>query len=143
MTKAPRVAHYGRNGRRFAAASTHEGYGIPANMRIKVKAPTHTYEQCEAFLTGDREKTVASNVKVVRLTEDSIAIRLYRTDIITYYRDGTFSWTNGGYYTPTTSARANQFGPEGVWFGNHNLMLYANGTAEGVGVRLRVPVRPD
>ncbi len=142
MVKNPKVAFVGRNGRRYAARSTHEGYGIPASLWLKSKADTHTYEQCAAFLGGEAERVVASNVKVVRLSPGSIAIRLYATDIITYYEDGTFSWTNGGYYTPTTSARANQFGPKGVWFSNHKMQLWANGTCEGEGVRKRVPAPP-
>lgn len=121
----PRVAHVGRNGRRYAMQSTHGGYGIPANTRIKAKAEIHSYADCVAFLDGDNEKEVASNVTIVRRAPDAIAVRLYQTDIITYYADDTFSFTNGGYYTPTTSARANQFGPKGVWFSNVKMKLCA------------------
>lgn len=103
---------------------------------ITARAAVHSYADAEEFLGRDRERIIASNVLVVRRHRDSIVIRLYDTDIIKYYSDGTFSWTNGGYDTPTTSARANQFGPVGVYFANRKGKLYANGVEEGA----RIPV---
>jgi hypothetical protein len=58
-----------------------------------------------------------------RITAFIVATWLYETDIITYYPDGTFVADNGGFNTPTTSTRCNQFGPEGWCFFHHNKKL--------------------
>jgi hypothetical protein len=71
---------------------------------------------------------------------EAIAVKLYETDIITYYSDETFGFTNGGYYTPTTSSRANQFGPKAYWFGHTNMLLHAGEAPEREGQR--PPVYP-
>lgn len=134
-----------RSGRRFAARSTHPGYGIPARGPINAKAEIRSFADARTFLDGDAEREVASHVTVVLRTgtpesPESIAVRLYDTDIITYHADETFGFRNGGYFTPTTSARANQFGPEAYHFSNKNLLLHAGGTPEREGQR--IPVVP-
>jgi hypothetical protein len=97
--------------------------GIAANNPVKAKAVVKSFEQAEAFLDGEEEKTLASHVVVYRVGGGGIAICLYETDIITYYPDGTFVADNGGFNTPTTSTRCNQFGPEGWCFFHHNKKL--------------------
>ena len=130
----------GRSGRRYAARASHPNAGIPANTFIKAKAEIHSYEDAAAFLGDEVEREIGSNVRIVRTDlkgrrrqDASISVRLYATDIITYYPGGTFNADNGGYFTPTTSSRATQFGPEGWYFGHHECRLFGRyGSGEDV-----------
>lgn len=107
--------------------TTHLNAGIPANSYIKAKAEVKSYEDAATFLGNDREKKLASNTVVHRVAPDAIAVRLYETDIITYYADGTFTADNGGFNTPTTSTRCTQFGPRGWFFYHHKKKLGGRG----------------
>lgn len=126
--------------------TTHLNAGIPANHPIKAIAIVRSFAEAEAFLADPEhdgphsERPLASNVRVVQRSYDAIAIRLYNTDIITYYRDGTFSFDNGGFNTPTTSTRCNQFGPRGWFFYHHKQLLRAwcGSTLVTQGERVRV-----
>lgn len=144
-----RDAYTARNGRRFAAIGTHPNGGIPASCYIKAKAEIRSYADASAFLAEGTQnnRLVASHVTIARRSPTTIAVRLYNTDIITYHSDETFSFSNGGFYTPTTSTRCNQFGPKGYHFSHGKRILHANGTPEQDGIRLPVyrdgnPVRP-
>lgn len=120
-------------------SATHAYAGITTGY-VKAKADIHSYDDAEAFLDGQQQKQLASNVIVRRLSPTSIAIRLYNTDILVYHSDGTFEADNGGYNTPTTSGRCNQFGPRNYHFSHAKKKLVAwNGEyhATGKGVRLR------
>lgn len=81
------------------------------------------------------------------------ALVLYDTEIVRYYRDGTFSVDNGGYNTPTTSTRVNQFTPDAWSFWHHDGVLCAvrhpepDFTRYGVGLKrcdhsVRLPESP-
>jgi hypothetical protein len=121
-------------------------------MWIKTKATIRSYADCEAFLDNLDERQLGSNVVVRKiqphfrgqgphryeggkkcvycgerktLDRSSFAVRLYGTDIIIYHCDGTFEFDNGGFNTPTTSTRCNQFGPTGWWFSHHKKKLHA------------------
>lgn len=122
-------------------AATHPNAGIAATCFLKTKgnAEVHSYQDAAAFLGGSSQRTIASNVTIVRRSPSSIAVRLYQTNIITYHADGTFEADNGGYATPTTSTRCNQFGPRGYYFCHGKYKLLANGKPTGPGVRF--PVR--
>ncbi len=93
----------------------HPHAGIAAMPGIKSKAEIRSHRDCEAFLAGENRKKVASNV-YVEARGTSFAIILYETAIVIYHDDGTFEADNGGWNTPTTSARATQFGPLGWYF---------------------------
>jgi len=95
---------------------SHYYSGIAANNPVKAKAEVNSFEQAEAFLDGEFKRKLASNVVVHQVVDGGIAVCLYATDIITYYPDGTFIADNGGFSTPTTSTRCNQFGPKGWRF---------------------------
>jgi hypothetical protein len=99
---------------------SHYYAGIAANNPVKAKAEVKSFEQAEAFLDGEEERKLASNVVVHLVEDDGIAVCLYNTDIITYYPDGTFIAKNGGFNTPTTSTRCNQFGPKNWCFFHEN-----------------------
>jgi hypothetical protein len=111
--------------RQFTIRATHQNAGIAASIKIKTveDAEIHSYFDCESFLQGSMERQIASNVMIVRCSDTAIAVRLYNTDIITYFADGTFTAQNGGFNTPTTSSRANQFGPMNVHFSHTKKVL--------------------
>ena len=141
--------------RSFAARSTHPNAGIAANGFIKTigNAVVKSYDEALAFLGGEPARILASNVLVkAGLGKVSskgqpdkpvcIHIRLYETNIITYYipeedRE-VFEADNGGFFTPTTSTRCTQFGPRGYLFGHTKKQLHANGKDTGKGVLLPV-----
>lgn len=127
---------------RHLGLSTHIHAGIAALGNIKAKAECHTYEEYAAFLAGEKERVIASNVTVRRLYDDSIGVVLYETLVLRYYQDGTFSADNGGYRTLTTSNRCTQFGPAGVRFWHHRKQLRCNRGPTGHTVRYPVVVRP-
>ena len=117
---------------------SHYYSGIAANNPVKAKAEVKSFEQAEAFLDGEEEKTLASNVVVHLVENDGIAVCLYNTDIITYYPDGTFVADNGGFNTPTTSTRCNQFGPKEWYFFHEKGQLMGRDCTES---RERLPLR--
>ena len=110
--------------------TTHCYAGI-ASRPINTKAEIRSYADAYKFLGGEKEKKLGSNllVHVVKWTSGgaripfSIAIKLYGTDIITYHGDNTFEANNGGFNTPTTSSRCNQFCPKGWRFAHENKKL--------------------
>ena len=66
-----------------------------------------------------RPSKLAPNVQVVELLHDvhndglsqPCAIRVYGADLLTYYSDGCFRVTNGGWPTPTTIRILNTYAP--------------------------------
>jgi len=103
------------------ATHLHAGIG---RWLTRTNGEVHSYEDCAKFL-GDRdERIIGANVRVVR-REDGFAVRLYNTDIIIYYPDETFEADNGGFRTPTTTNRLNQFGPRGWNFAHEKKQLTA------------------
>ena len=92
----------------------------------------------------DPGSVTVATTKNCRLVEKEtyFAIRLYSTDIIRYYADGTVSFFDGGYNSPTTSNRVAQFQPllEGmdeysVWgtgFGDKKLIVAGYPLPKGV-----------
>ena len=109
--------------------TTHNYAGIPANTFIKSKASINSYEDASAFLGNEKEKRLASNVRLRRIPpfhgSKRIAVVLYQTEIIAYFEDGSFQFTNGGHNTPTTSCRCNQFGPARFFFFHDKKKLVA------------------
>jgi hypothetical protein len=125
--------------------TTHMYAGIAA-LGVKAKAEVKSFAQAAAFLGKRREKNLASNVWVcLREEKDgqptAIAVRLYNTDIITYYSDETFVADNGGYNTLTTANRCNQFGPSDYYFGHAAKQLWASG--KPTGPNYRYPVKKE
>lgn len=112
--------------RTFTVRSTHTNAGIAALTTLKTvgNAEVHSYEDAECFLGGLSFRKIASNVMIFRNSPTTISVKLYQTDIVTYHKDGTFTAQNGGFNTPTTSARAQQFGPRNTYFYHHKKILH-------------------
>ena len=121
-------------------ATTHDNAGIAA---WRFSAPKiNSYEEADAFLGDEIEKKCGRGKLLIHrlsgVPGDGIAVRLYDTDILIYYQDGTFEADNGGWNTPTTTARLNYFAPPGWFFGHGNKKLYGNGRPMGKGLRYAV-----
>lgn len=58
-------------------------------------------------------KKVGNNTYAIRRDQNSIAIRLHNTDILTFSANGSIKLNTGGWETVTTKSRMNEFLPEG------------------------------
>lgn len=74
------------------------------------------YQTAEAKLTGRcyNQRKIGNNTYLVR-GEDSIHVRLHKTNIITFFPDGRVKLNSGGWRTVTTKARINEFMSTG-WY---------------------------
>lgn len=69
---------------------------------------------------GKREsRKVGNNTYLIRLSDDSIALRLHATNIIVWHADGRIIYDNGGWATVTTKQRLNYWGPVSVFQRNY------------------------
>lgn len=86
---------------------------------------TYDYEGWQVVL-GDREsRRIGNNTYVERVGDHGeVAIRLHRTNVVTFRKDGAIDLNTGGWFTPTTKDRINAALPQrwyvasrkGVWF---------------------------
>lgn len=72
---------------------------------------------------GNREsRKLANNTYLQKRPDGSIAVRLHATDVVTYKQDGAVVFNSGGWQTPTTKDRINNFSPvsiyqdKGIWY---------------------------
>ena len=75
-----------------------------------------SYPEADAQLTGrckDRRK-IANNTWLERRDDETIAVRLHQTDVVTYRADGSITLDTGGWFTVTTKDRMNRFTPFAV-----------------------------
>lgn len=88
------------------------------------------YSQALAKLKNRSRKKLKLNTWLLRQT-DSIVVRLYNTDIIAFYPDRVVL-NSGGWHTPTTSRRINEYSPVKVygWSSFYDGMTYS-ADAEG------------
>lgn len=74
-----------------------------------------TYKQAAEFLQAGRNKNdrplEASSTRLIRIDDDTIAVRYHYTDVVTYHRDGSYTFNRGGYHTDTTWRRIEQYSP--------------------------------
>lgn len=83
----------------------------------------HTFQSAEKFIAGGRSKTdrpVANNTRLRRIDDDSIALVLHSTAVVTYHRDGTYTIYGGGWNTVTTKARIKDYSPARPSSDGHN-----------------------
>lgn len=81
----------------------------------KAKNFVNSFKSGLSFLGGVKSCKIAPNTFV----EDGgshIVIRLYDTNILFYFQDGTFKADAGQFPTKLTIQRMNQFGPQGYMF---------------------------
>lgn len=72
------------------------------------------FERAEAYLAKSRDKRtrpLRNNTRMLRVGEDSIAVELHSTNVVTMHRDGTFTIYGGGWNTVTTKERIRGYSP--------------------------------
>jgi hypothetical protein len=119
----------------------HSYSGIAANSDVKTQTEEYkSFPELLVFLQEQQveARTLASNV-LVRASEwddnsgdvTRIDIVLYDTPVVSYYRNGSFSVDNGGFNTPTTMNRINQFTPRWFWCNHIDKKLCARAVDVG------------
>ena len=98
---------------------------------VKAKASIKSYDEAARFLGDAGKRKLALNTYVRRVTSRSIAVVLYTTNVVIYYDDGTFSVSNGGWPTITTSSRISQFTPDHWSFWHHRGQLVGSNHKTG------------
>ena len=92
---------------------------------LEAEADCRTYGDYVKFLGDMKSKSIAKNVNV-RIHYGKIIVRLYETDILIFYKDGTFTADNGQgeFASVTTTDRLKQFGPKNLNFFHRNGVLF-------------------
>lgn len=85
----------------------------PKPTPTKKPKPT-TYAEAAERLGNRLTLNVQNNTKLVRLTADTIALRLHRTNIVEWSEDGSIVLYTGGWFTSVTEERINAYTPRGV-----------------------------
>lgn len=75
-----------------------------------------SYEAIYEYIIAGRNKwdrpAEQRNTRLTRIYgRDEVAVRFHQTNIVTFYPNGDIVLVNGGWYTPTTSARMNEYLP--------------------------------
>jgi hypothetical protein len=75
------------------------------------------FTQANDLLQGRNKESrkLENNTYLIRKSWDVIAIRLHATEIITFYADGKTEVQTGGWQTPTTKARLNDYLNLGIY----------------------------
>jgi hypothetical protein len=80
-------------------------------MGFRCSGEVLSYYKAQSILKGRDERKIANNTRLIKQSEDSISIRHWSTDIITFYQDGRILVDTNGYHTVTTIARLNAYLP--------------------------------
>lgn len=70
-----------------------------------------TFEHAKSLLGENNKNKIANNTFAILQYDGSIAIRLYATDILTFYPDGSIAANANGHRTKTTKERINSLLP--------------------------------
>lgn len=143
---APAPVMTGRN----ANPHTSHDYAGISTWRFNMLAEIASYADCERAMTdlGDGLGFAKIGPRMTLIHEGhdldadqsarTYAIELYSTKIIRYYPDGTFSVSNGGFNTPTTTERLTAVLPDGFRAYHHSTKWVKGGLGlAGVRNRLR------
>ena len=72
-----------------------------------------TYSDAIIRLGSRDSRRIANNTYLERRANSDIAVKLHRTDVLTYHADGSVTLNSGGWQTYTTKARMNAYLPYG------------------------------
>lgn len=91
------------------------------------------YQQAELKLTGRNKlrRKLANNTYLERHEDGSIAIRLHNTDVVTFISNGDTRLDSGGWRTPTTKDRINNYMPGGWRISQSNGQWYIGKHGKG------------
>ena len=75
------------------------------------------YQESNDLLTGrcKQSRKMGNNTYLERRDDQSIAVKLHQTDVVTYYPNGDIKLNSGGYKTATTKERINTYAPVRLW----------------------------
>lgn len=65
--------------------------------------------------TNKNSRKIGNNTRAFILPDDSVAIMLHSTYVVTIHPDNTYTLRNGGRQTPTTKDRINAYAPVYVY----------------------------
>jgi len=128
----------------------------------KLKSYEAIYEYIIAGHNQWDRPTEQRNTRLTRIYgRDEVAVRLHQTNIVTFYPNGDIVLANGGWYTPTTSTRMNEYLPlpwrivsdKGQWFLTkdwdhrwpfaNGITIHADGTVDREGSLSEVQARKE
>lgn len=111
------------------------------------------YEYYNELLAGrcKLRRKLANHTYAVRDSESRINIRLHGTNVVTYHSNGRITLSSGGWRTPTTKDRINEFSPFRLWQDKGIWSFTSNGTRsmfyDGITImkngRIIKPLRED
>lgn len=83
-----------------------------------------TFDVAQARYMSAKDKrkgkpTPDVNTRIVYVNEDTYAIQYHQTKVVLIHRDGTYTLNSGGYRTPTTKKRINDYSPVKVFQKKH------------------------
>ena len=86
-----------------------------------------THSEAYMMVRGKRgvmRRKVGNNTYAEILPDGSIGIMLHSTYVVKIHADGTYTLSNGGWQTPTTKDRINQYSPYKVYQRNHTWYVH-------------------
>ena len=85
------------------------------NYRPGDRSQVMDYESASDYL-GDKEERPLSGVhtRLHRIDKRTIAVRYHWTDVVTYNKGRRTRINNGGWFTPTTKNRINEYTNAGI-----------------------------
>lgn len=81
-----------------------------------------THAEAVSMVRGKRNanrRKVGNNTYAEILPDGSVGITLHSTCVVKIHQDGTYTLSNGGWQTPTTKDRINQYSPVRVYQRNY------------------------
>jgi hypothetical protein len=81
-----------------------------------------TYQEAAQKLGNHKSRKLKNNTYLQRRNDNTIAVKLHETDVVTYYSNGKVKLDSGGWRTVTTKDRINQYSPiglfqdKGIWY---------------------------
>lgn len=100
------------------------------NNHLYSYSDPQSYRQLSHYLSCGKRKDkttdrpIANNTRVIRRSDDSIAIKLHNTDILTFHSNGAIQLFTGGWKTVTTKDRMNRFLPSGIGVYSEKFIWY-------------------
>ena len=76
-------------------------------MARQFRSDIRSFQSALNVLNGKNARKIGNNTILKRYDNDTIAVDLHYTDIVTYHRDGRIIVNTGGYNTNTTRHRLN------------------------------------
>ena len=89
-----------------------------------------THNEAITMVRGKRNakrRKVGNNTYAEILADNSVAITLHSTDVVTIHEDGAYTLRTGGWQTVTTKDRINQYSPVRVYQRQYEWFVKING----------------